>query len=65
MENLDRTVVRLTHGFDDDDGFVDASPGERMGMVWELTRNAWAFMGRDDAERPLQRDVVRLIRRGS
>jgi hypothetical protein len=30
----------------DDDGFVDAPPGERVAMVYELTLAAWALSGR-------------------
>lgn len=38
------------------------TPAERMGMVWQLTLDAWAFTGTADAESRLQRHVVRLIR---
>lgn len=31
--------------------------------VWDLTRNAWAFMERGNAEQRLQRHLVNLSRR--
>jgi hypothetical protein len=46
----------------EDDSFVDATPAERIGMVWELTRELWSLGGRQDAEQRLQRDVGNLIR---
>lgn len=46
-----------------DDGYVEATPGERFVMVWEITRDLWSFGGNGDAERRLQRDVTTLIRR--
>jgi hypothetical protein len=40
------------------------TPAERVGMVWELTLQAWAFKeGRLDEDEPrLRRDVVRILR---
>lgn len=35
---------------------------ERIGMVWQLTINAWAFRGVDVAGTRLQRHVVRIHR---
>ena len=37
---------------------------ERMGMVWQLTQDAWAFKGENCTEEPLQRHIVRVIRKG-
>ncbi len=37
--------------------------GERMAMVWEITKDAWAFMGKPVDESRLQRHVVRVYRR--
>ena len=39
------------------------TPEERIGMMWQLAVDAWAFMGEDADESRFQRDVVRLIRR--
>lgn len=46
-----------------DDPPIDGTPGERMGMVWQLTKDAWAFLGLHH-EPGLRRDVVRTHRRG-
>lgn len=39
------------------------TPGERMAMVWEITKDTWAFMGKPVDESRLQRHVVRVYRR--
>lgn len=38
------------------------SPAERLGIMWQLTIDAWAFKGDPIAESRLQRHVVRLLR---
>ncbi|MDT5270002.1 MAG: hypothetical protein QOH49_2188 [Acidobacteriota bacterium] len=40
------------------------TPGELMGMMWQLTLDAWSFKEKLDAESRLQRDIVVLKRRG-
>ncbi|HJQ33892.1 MAG TPA: hypothetical protein VJ866_17050 [Pyrinomonadaceae bacterium] len=40
------------------------SPEELVGMMWQLTLDAWAFKEKLDAEPRLQRHVVVLKRRG-
>ena len=40
------------------------TPSERIGMVWTLTLQAWAFKGGGDPESRLRRDVGRLVRGG-
>ncbi len=40
------------------------TPGELMGMMWQLTLDAWAFKEKLDAESRLQRHVVVLKKRG-
>ncbi len=42
---------------------VPGTAGERIQMVWQLTRDAWAFAGIHDEPR-LQRHLVRAYRRG-
>lgn len=52
-------------GEDEDDGLIlDASPAERLSMVWQLTLDAWAFADPANAEREFQRHVERVERRG-
>ena len=60
---LNRDIVTLKKLSDKDDGFVDASPQERISMVWELTKEAWYFKERKNVKQRLQRDVVRLIKK--
>jgi len=60
---VNRDIVTLKKLSDKDDGFVDASPQERISMVWELTKEAWNIKDRMDVEERLQRDVVKLIKK--
>ena len=48
-----------------DDGYVQADGAELLSMVWEITKDAYAFVRGADAERRLQRDVGNLNRRES
>ena len=61
---LKRDIIRVIplHD-DDDDGYVKGEPGELMEMVWEITCDAWAFVGKGSAEQRLQRNVTKLIRK--
>lgn len=45
------------------DPYAHLTPEECMEMVWEVTKNAWAFVGDADADRRLQRHVLRVVRR--
>ena len=42
----------------------ESTAAERVQMVWELTREAWAFMGKPLDESGLQRQVVCVVRCG-
>ena len=46
---------------------LDATPAERLAMVWPITESCWAFVPRveEDAEREFQRHVDRIRRGGS
>ena len=57
--NRKKCVLKKLH--EENNGYVDADPAERVGMVWELTKQAWAFAG-INAEQRLQRNVAKLIR---
>lgn len=41
-----------------------ATPGERLAMMWQLTLDSWAFMGKPLDESRLPRHIVRVLRRG-
>jgi len=64
---MDRSVVRKTTLHDQDDRgiILDATPSERMAMVWQLTLDAWAFTDPAGAKSEFQRHVGRVERRGS
>jgi hypothetical protein len=46
------------------DAYAHFSPEERVGMMWELTRTTWAFMGHPDVDSTLQRHIARVVSRG-
>ena len=62
MMKVQRDKVRLRRLSDEDDEFVDASPAERIGMIWELTAEVWSLRGQDCAQQRLQRHVASLVR---
>lgn len=68
MSRVDKTAIRIIRKDQGeetyDDGFINADPSYLIGIVWDLTRDAWAFRG-DDAERRLQRHITNLYRRKS
>lgn len=47
----------------EDTDLQTATPAERIGMVWQLTLDAWAFTGQRIAEPRLPRHIVRVYRR--
>jgi hypothetical protein len=66
MANREHVRVRILRKSEDGDrrDAADLEPAERLGMMWQLARDAWAFKGEPEhAESRLQRHVVR-IRRG-
>jgi hypothetical protein len=62
MIRLQKDQIRLRKLSDEDDDFVDASPAERIGMMWELTAELWSLRGQDCAQQRLQRHIARLVR---
>lgn len=40
------------------------TPHERLAMVWEITKDTWAFMGKPVDESPMEKHIVRVFRRG-
>ena len=49
----------------EDRDLEDTTAAERLGMMWQLTLDAWAFTGDAVAESRLQRHIVRVLRRRS
>ena len=64
---MDRSVVRKTTLQDQEDSgiIVNATPSERIGMVWQLTVDAWTFLDSNIAKSEFQRHVGRVERRES
>ena len=48
---------------DEDPDLENTTPAERLGMMWQLTLDAWAFTGQPLAESRLPRHLVRVQRR--
>ena len=67
MSSREHIRVRILHKMDDEgrQDVADLEPAERLGMMWQLARDAWAFKGGSEhAESRLQRHVVRIHRGG-
>ncbi len=64
---MNRSVVRKTTLQEQDDrGIIsDATPSERIGMVWQLTLDAWVFLDPTGAKSEFQRHIGRVERRES
>jgi hypothetical protein len=65
MMPMDRTVTKKGTLADmpEGGGYVPGTPGERIAMVWPLTREVASLNKAYDVERRLQRDVTVLRRR--
>jgi hypothetical protein len=65
MKRSECPVKKTTIAASDDHDLSHLTAGQRVEMVWQLTREAWTFKeGRWDEPR-LRRDVGRVIRRRS
>ena len=60
---LNRKAVKLTRNNKMEDTFINASPAQRISLIWDLTAEVWGMNGSKDAERRLQRNITRLIRK--
>lgn len=67
MDRSDYPVrkTQLANADDADMDYVALTPSDRLALVAELTRAAWAFRTGRTNEPRLARDVGRVIRRGS
>jgi hypothetical protein len=63
---MDRSQVKLTslqqHLCDSNAFVADATPAERIQMVWPLTLEAWSLKDPKIAERRFQKHVVRIVK---
>jgi len=60
-----RIVKRINMNEDIDNGYVRAERPELISMIWEITKDNWAFVRGQDVKRRLQRDVTTIVRRTS
>ena len=62
---LDRGSIRTVnlHDQNSESDLAGMTPADRIGMMWQLALDAWAFMGEPVAEPGLQRHIVRILRR--
>ncbi len=61
--NMNKKIVkRINMDEDIDDGYVLAERPELISMIWEITKDTWAFVRGQDAKRRLQRDVITIVR---
>ena len=65
MKMNKKIVKRINMDEDIDDGYVLARRSELISMIWEITKDTWAFVRGQDVKRRLQRDVTTIIRRTS
>jgi len=64
--NMNRKLVKkINMGEELDDGYVQAEKNELISMIWEITKDNWAFVRGQDVKRRLQRDVATIVRRTS
>ncbi len=62
---MNRAILKRRRLNDDDDNELlrTTTPEERLGMMWQLTLDAWAFKENLDAEPRLQRHFFVLKKR--
>jgi hypothetical protein len=46
----------------DHQDLLQTTAGERLGMMWQLALDAWAFTGQPLAESRLSRPIIRVLR---
>ena len=63
MIKLNRKHAVLKKMTKEEDNYMDASPAQRVAVVWELTREIWSLKDKKNVERRLQRNITRLIRK--
>ncbi len=64
--NMNKKIVkRINMDEDIDDGYVRAERPELISMIWEITKDTWAFVRGQDVKQRLQRNVITIIRRTS
>jgi hypothetical protein len=62
INRVDRSKAVLLKNHIEDD-FVDASPAECVGFMWELTKEVWSLSGSNAAELPMKKHIA-VLRKG-
>lgn len=60
---LDKKYIKVSQLKTAEPEYIYADRSELISMIWEITKDLWAFVGEKDAERRLQRNVVSIVRR--
>jgi hypothetical protein len=64
--NMNRKIIKkINMGEELDNGHVQVEKNELISMIWEITKDNWAFVRGQDVKRRLQRDVATIVRRTS
>ncbi len=63
-DRSDWPVRKFKLGEEPEDDYSRFTPTERVAVVWEITKNTWAFKDPNWRESRLRRDVVRVGRGG-
>lgn len=58
-----RNYTKLKKMSEDEDPYVDASPEERVSIIWEITSENWSLRDKQNVERRLQRNITALIKK--
>ena len=59
---VDRNKTYLGKEPKNDEGYMAASPAERVSFMWELTAEVWSLRKSPYVERRLQRNITNLIK---
>ena len=59
---VNRNKVYIGKVPENDEGFMEASPAERVSFMWELTAELWSLIKSPYVKRRLQRNITKLIK---
>jgi hypothetical protein len=63
---MKRNVMNVTNKQIEKNEYINNNDmAANLSMVWEVTQNVWAFVGGNNAEQRLQRNVTNINRRKS
>ena len=60
MIRVNKKITKLKKKNTEEDSFVDLSPAERVGFMWELTEEVWSLKDPKIAQQRLQRHITKL-----